>query len=278
MTQKKMFITDLDGTLFRPDQTLSDKDRKSLLQLKDEGIIRVAATGRSVFSLERSLREPLPVDYLIFSTGAGIARYPDPFQNIIMEKSLPESDTEYAAAFLDTLDIDYMIQNTIPDNHIFSYRFNTNNNNDFLTRISYYKKYCTALDGNLRMPSSQLLVIVPDNKADAILKTIKNKLRNFSIIRATSPFDGKTVWIEILPQNTSKSIAAAWLTETLGITKKNTVAIGNDYNDEDLLSWAQKGYVVENAPAELKSRFKTVASNKNSGVSEAIKNAFETIF
>ena len=278
MTQKKMFITDLDGTLFRPDQTVSKADKTSMIQLEKEGIIRVAATGRSIFSLERSLKEPLPVDYLIFSTGAGISSYPEPFENILKASGLSESDTEDAASFLETIGVDYMIQNTIPDNHFFSYRLNSGNNSDFITRMNYYKKYCSPLDGNLRMPASQLLVIVPADKGDYILKTVTENLPQFSIVKATSPLDGKTIWVEILPPKTSKSLAAEWLAETLGISGNNTVAIGNDYNDEDLLGWVKKGFVVDNSPSDLKKKFETVASNKNNGVSEAVRNAFKTIF
>ncbi len=274
MMQKKMFITDLDGTLFRPDHTFSGTDITSLKKLKAQGVVRVAATGRSIFSLERSLKEPLPVDYLIFSTGGGIALYPDPFRNILKASTLSESDTEFAATFLETLGVDYMIQNAIPDNHFFNYRFKSKNNSDFITRMEFYKKYCSPLDGNLKMRSSQLLAIVPDNNGNRLFEIIKENLPEFSIIKATSPFDGKTVWIEIFPPGTSKSHAASWLARQLEIPEDNTVAVGNDYNDEDLLHWANQGYVVKNAPEDLKQKFITVASNNNSGVSEAIKNAF----
>ncbi len=276
MSIQKMFITDLDGTLFRHDQTVSTLDKEALLFLKNEDIIRVAATGRSVFSLLRSLKEPLPVDYLIFSTGAGIAKYPNPFQNILKSSHLDENQTEHAAAFLDSLKLDYMIQNPIPDNHIFKYRYHSNNNSDFDVRMQFYKQFCSPLDGNLKLPSSQLLVIAPDQQGGDILEHINEKLKGYSVIKATSPFDHKTTWIEILPKNTSKSIAAQWLADRLGTDRHHTVAVGNDYNDEDMLSWANEGYVVSNAPEALKAKFKTVQSNENNGVCAAVKTAFKT--
>jgi len=46
--------------------------------------------------------------------------------------------------------------------------------------------------------------------------------------------------------------------------------VGNDFNDLDLLEWAQTRFVTANAPAELKKRFPAVASNNQGGVSEAI--------
>ncbi len=82
------------------------------------------------------------------------------------------------------------------------------------------------------------------------------------------------MWIEIFSRGTSKGNAVSWLSNYLGISRENTIAIGNDYNDEDLLSWVDRGFVVNNAPSDLKNRFHTVASNNNCGVTEAIKTGF----
>ena len=49
------------------------------------------------------------------------------------------------------------------------------------------------------------------------------------------------------------------------------MAIGNDYNDMDLLEWTGSGYVVDNAPVELKDRFCPVASNNHGGVADAVE-------
>jgi Cof subfamily protein (haloacid dehalogenase superfamily) len=274
MLTGKMMITDLDGTLFRSNHTFSKTDIQTLEDLKDAGVVRVLATGRSIFSIKRSITQKLPVDYLIFSTGAGIACYPEPLENILKSNSLSIDETKYIVAFLESLGVDYMIQNVIPDNHIFSYRHRSNNNIDFQTRLAFYKGYSSALDFSNIRKSSQLLVIAPENKGNDIFEQIKEELHQFSVIKATSPFDGKTMWIEIFCRGTSKSNAVSWLSNHLGISRTNTIAIGNDYNDEDLLSWVDKGFVVNNAPSDLKNRFHTVASNNNCGVTEAIKTGF----
>jgi len=51
--------------------------------------------------------------------------------------------------------------------------------------------------------------------------------------------------------------------------------VGNDFNDLDLLEWAQTRFVMANAPAELRERFPTVASNDSCGVAEAIARWIE---
>ena len=76
----------------------------------------------------------------------------------------------------------------------------------------------------------------------------------------------------------SKSRTAAWLAEELKIDKSKIVSVGNDYNDLDLLEWTAKGYVVDNAPVDLKDRFSGVASNNNGGVAEAARRWLKNTF
>lgn len=272
----KMFITDLDGTLFRSDHTFSETDINTLEHLGEKGIIRVIATGRSLFSFRRSVRQELPIDYLIFSTGSGIARYPDPENNILIKQGLTSEETTEAAELLDALDLDFMIQKPLPENHRFQYRFHGNGNNDFRTRLSFYKNYCEPLGKNPETfgEASQLLAIVPPEKGLPLLPEIRSALPGLTVIKTTSPFDGETLWIEIFPKAVSKSRAALWLAEKLNVRKSMIIAVGNDYNDEDLLQLSAHSFVVENAPEELKQMHTVVPSNDMSGVSEAAKHAF----
>ena len=68
----QMVITDLDGTLANPEQKISQADLDTLKRLGEMDIIRVIATGRSLYSAIKILDKNLPIDYLLFSSGAGI--------------------------------------------------------------------------------------------------------------------------------------------------------------------------------------------------------------
>ena len=103
-------------------------------------------------------------------------------------------------------------------------------------------------------------------------------LKEFNLIRTTSPLDHKTLWIEIFPKNVSKSSAASWLAEKLSIKKKNILAVGNDYNDQDLLEWSGTSYIAENGPEDLKKKFKNVPSNDSNAVKTAILNWKEIFY
>lgn len=268
-----MFITDLDGTLFRSDHTLSQKDMDTLEALGRSNVVRVLATGRSIFSLERSVAVTLPIDYLVFSTGLGVARYPSPRTQFLKSESLSAEDTRIIASRLTDLDLDYMVQDPVPDNHAFSYRYRGNGNSDFKTRLDFYQGYCRVLDTPIKElgPSSQFITMVPKGHAPDIMDLFRKAFTGYNVIQTTSPFDGQTLWVEIFPKHVSKSHGVEWLARELDIDRGMIAAVGNDYNDEDLLDWAGHGFVVANGPEDLKSRFELVATNNENGVSEAAR-------
>jgi Cof subfamily protein (haloacid dehalogenase superfamily) len=268
---KGLFVTDLDGTLLRSDRTMAESDLRALRRLGDMGITRIIATGRSMYSFNRAVTRDLPVDFIIFSTGAGVIQYPN--RRIIRKVSLEGHEVSQATEVLLSARLDFMIHRPIPDNHMFAYFASTAGNTDFETRISSYSPYAFPLrqgpDGF--GPATQLLVVLPPRQGKPIIAALRQKLSDFSVIQTTSPMDGKSIWIEIFPPNVSKSLTGEWLAMKLGIDPQKVLSLGNDYNDIDLLEWSGTSFVVDNAPDDLKKRFPVVASHNENGVSEAVE-------
>ena len=270
-TAAGLFITDLDGTLLRSDRTFSETDLGSLQRLGRRGVVRVVATGRSIFSYSKVAAAGLPVDYVVFSTGAGVAEHPG--GRIVRSVSLEAGEVRQAVAVLRSLQLDFMVQRPIPDTHVFGYSAATPANLDFEARISLYRPFAFPLNDNIDGfgPATQLVAIVPPAQAPAALAAVRQKLTALTVIQTTSPLDGRSTWIELFPSGISKGLTAEWLAGELGIPQARTLSIGNDFNDLDLLEWAHTRFVTANAPAELKERFPAVASNNQGGVSEAIE-------
>jgi hypothetical protein len=213
----------------------------------------------------------LPVDYIIFSTGAGVLKYDT--GKIIRKVNIEPHEVRRACDILKACGLDFMVHRTIPDNHMFAYSRSNDGNTDFERRIELYQQFAIPLsdDSDDFGPATQLLAIVPPAKTNSALETIRGQMIDFNVIRTTSPLDGRSTWIEIFPTTVSKSLTAAWLADTLGIDQQMIVSVGNDYNDIDLLEWTPSSYVVNNAPSDLKNRFTCVASNNNGGVAEAVR-------
>ena len=49
------------------------------------------------------------------------------------------------------------------------------------------------------------------------------------------------------------------------------MAFGNDYNDSDLLAWADQAYVTQEAPPELRALYQQVAAPAQAGFSQAVQ-------
>lgn len=267
-----MVVTDLDGTLLNPQQQISDEDVQSLKLLGDNKVYRVIATGRSIYSLNKVIPTDFPIDYLIFSSGSGILNWNT--KEILHAQSLNSDEVVIIARFLTKMNIDFMIQKPIPDNHHFVYHQTGDENPDFFHRIKIYEQFARPLTSDLKEfgDACQFVAIIP--KDVSIYEIIKNKLSQFKVIRTTSPFDGNSIWIEIFPKAVSKGAAAAWLCQRLGCDPTAVVGIGNDYNDIDLLNWTQHSIIVANAPQELKQKFEITDSNINSGFTKAVQKKF----
>ncbi|MCP4117347.1 MAG: HAD-IIB family hydrolase [Desulfobacteraceae bacterium] len=274
-----MFITDLDGTLLRDDKRLADSDISALEALGARGITRVVATGRSWDSFREIMEKlgfmgpgrVLPVDYVIFSTGAGIMAFPQ--ADLIQQYALDPSEVDRITTYFEGQGLDYMVHKPIPRTREFVFRSHGRSNPDFWSRIELYRHCASVMEpGKINGfgRATQVLAIVPKNEAPGVVSRARQALTGLSVIKATSPLDNRSVWIEVFPRSVSKSQAASWLGKRLGADPANVVALGNDYNDLDLLDWAGYGFVVDNAPADLKSRFRTVCSNNRCGVARAI--------
>jgi len=266
---RKAVFTDLDGTLLDSKGQLSSSNRQALEFLSQQNILRVIVTGRSMVSAKQVLNDQFPIDLLVTSTGGEIFTFPD---HLLYSTVMAPQHVRDAAKLLQSLKLDFMIHSITPKTHCIKWRRNTIQNRDFEKRLQMYSKYQEALPNNLDTldVATQLLAICPNDKNKRIKNILEQELIECNIVRTTSPLDHSSIWYEILPKETSKSKSAIWICQHHGIDPQRTFAIGNDYNDLDLLRWSSSPYVVENAPSELRREFPVVSSNINSGFADAV--------
>lgn len=280
ISKPELIITDLDGTLLQDNQIISKRDIDTLEYIKQKNIFRVIATGRSVFSAKKVLNNDFPIDYLIFSSGAGMLNWKT--KEIIFSENLNKEKFLKISDIFISEQIDFMIHYPIPDNHKFKYYKTNKTNSDFDNRCKLYEDYASILDvENIEFEKScQIIAILNNNVSEfeKIKNKILSKVSDIKIIRATSPLDGKSIWMEIFSDKVSKGIAAKYLCDILNVDQRNTIGIGNDYNDLDLLHWASQSFIVGNAPEELKSKFKVTETNSNNGFTKAVMHILNNKF
>ena len=263
-------FTDLDGTLLGSDQKLSSANHDALVMLGQHGILRVVVTGRSLFSCRRVLNRSFPIDILVTSTGAGIFSYPD-FE-LLFDQALTKTEVSESIEVLNALKLDFMVHDPVPDNHRFRWYQHTAHNPDFAHRLTLYQGHHRPIEKLAKFDriSTQLVAVSLPGDNGSALPYLKQKLSGLTVIRTTSPLDHQSTWYEIFPSDVSKSSAAAWVCSKFNLELNEVFAIGNDYNDLDLLLWCNRSRVVANAPAELTSEFEIVASHDDDGFAQAV--------
>ena len=267
-----MVVTDFDGTLRQSKGEVSNADLETLVRLGSEGYVRVVATGRSLFSLFRAIDTEFPIDYVIFSSGVGVQEFKT--QRIIRKTSLNRNEILAVWKLLEPLNLDYMIHAAVPDNHEFFYRCSGKANSDFDARLELYAGYHRKLNEPPDIAeATQFVIIDPDPDALTRLQKIRGGLTDLEVVRTTSPLDGRAVWTEILPAKATKGRAAGWLANKLEIERETTVAIGNDFNDWDLLEWGTKSYVVADAPDPLRKTFTPLNASAGGALTESVHTA-----
>lgn len=270
----KMIISDLDGTLLNSNGKISETNLKTLKLLENKNVIRVFATGRSLFSCRKAIDKNTPHDYLAFTTGAGILK--NSTNKLLYAQNIEKQDVIKVVEILKNENVNFIITEKIPENHNFYYH-KKYDEEDFLMRIKNYENFAQTIDFENINTAAQLIVILKQNQEkdfENLSEKILNRIKNVNIIKSTSPQNGKNIWLEIYPKNITKRFAVEYIAKIHKIDKKEILGIGNDYNDIDFLDFCGTSYVTANAPDSLKKKYKVTDSNDNDGFSKVINKYF----
>ena len=269
-----MIITDLDGTLLGKGSKVGSRNVETLRMLKKRGVIRVVATGRVLYSVRKVLDEDFPIDYLVFSSGTGVLDCSS--GELLRSTSLEKEEIEEAVDFFRNENLNFMLHAPVPDNHYCLVGPSEDTyTEDFERRLKIYNEFATHWSESSRLlkswdhKASIILCSCHKEKGDELFERLSQKLKNSKVVRSTSPLNNDYYWVEVIPEEATKALASKWLKNHLGY-KESVMAIGNDFNDLDLLEWADDSFVVENAPLSMREKFQVVGSNEENGFSQAV--------
>lgn len=265
----RMIVSDLDGTLFFPEHGIHQDEIDTFKALGDKRVLRVVATGRSWAGTRKTLPLDFPIDYLVFSSGAGIVDWKT--QELLVCHNLTPEQVSRATTVFMQQELDFMIHDPIPENHRFRFHRTDKPNTDFDRRLQLHWNNGMPLSPKaVGDHASQLLAIHPGGDPTQPYEALRAALPDFSIVRATSPLDGKSFWLEAFSANVSKSQGAQWLADKIGLSAPAVLAVGNDYNDWDLLRWAGTARIMDNAPTVLREEFENIPCADRVGVTQAV--------
>lgn len=273
----KMFITDLDGTLLDDRKNIPEANLMALKKLLEHQILITVFTGRNYHSAKPFI-DALDIDIpVVFQNGAFIMNPRS--QEVLYQSLLPaleaQSITETALAsgfdviaytgFRDLPDM--VVQRT--DWHGSPFEAYVRHNSERIQTVP-------SLPAALRSLTdfSQLAVIGPEGE----LRRLEDRIRNLypeSVSPILSSVLNGTGFLEFFGPHVSKGIALERVLERFQIEAGQTVFIGDNYNDLELMEKVGFPVAVGNSPEPIKKRCRlVVAGNNESGVAEAVHRIF----
>lgn len=100
-------------------------------------------------------------------------------------------------------------------------------------------------------------------------------MQQVTVLRTEYPLRDLTI-VDVLDRDCSKGHALARWAGYRGIAREQVMAIGDNYNDVEMLAFAGLPFIMENASQELKARgWATTYSNDNCGVAAAVNRVLD---
>lgn len=239
-TRPLMVCLDLDGTTIDYDSVLHPEVRDAVLATSAAGHTVVIATGRTLMATLPLARElELTTGYLVCSNGAVVVRlHPElPEGHEIVEKVT--FDPGPALALLrEHLPGAFVAAEVIGVGHRISAGFPQDLLQGELTLASWEELGSE--------PVTRLTFHDPGGTEQEFLDAIDDiglHGVNYSV--------GYTAWLDLAPEGVSKASALEGVRRWLGVEPGDTLAVGDQRNDLEMLDWAARGVAMGQAPAEV---------------------------
>lgn len=235
-----MICTDLDGTLYKNDKTISRENKEAIEHFKSEGGAFTFITGRlPYYSLDayRTAQPNVPFGCI---NGGGV--YDGEKNSYVWKMALREEALELVR-YIEERFSDVGIQLCCFDKTYFAKENSTTVRFRQITGLPNitcdYRNFCE--------PIAKIMFCT--DVEDEIL-AVEKALREHKIADKFDFIRSERTLFEILPKGVNKGLALAKLAEHLNIDVSKTVAVGDYNNDVAMLRDAGCGVAVANASRE----------------------------
>lgn len=282
----KLIVMDLDGTLLNSYGEVSLENRKAIQYALEKNVELVLASGRDPKTIEKLSLELGIKNYLISGNGASI--YDIKEQKNIYENFIDKEKALKVAQICKENSIFFNVYTTngiITESLDFNVKvFNNENNNkpnDKKTNIEVVKDIYNYIEEN----EPQILKIIICDNSKIIFNNIMEKLKdvkNIEILNVehmskkilrigTEEVGVEYFYTEITNKNANKWSAIEYLIKLLKITKEETICIGDNINDYEMVKNSGLGIAMKNSALEKEKIAKYITEDNNSnGVGNAI--------
>ncbi|MER7873647.1 HAD family hydrolase [Streptomyces solisilvae] len=260
----RLIATDLDGTLLRPDHTVSARTRDALTAATAAGAAHIVVTGRTV-PVARHILDDLGYQGLAVC-GQGSQLYHAGEHRLLTSVTLDRQVAQLALAKLEA-EIGPLAlaaaRDGLDGEVLFGEGYRMDH--DGMSLVSF-----TDPAELWSEPISKLYIQHPELGDDALADAARTAAGG--LVGVTMAGAGL---VELLPLGLTKATGLSLAARRLGMTADDAIAFGDMPNDIPMFGWAGHGVAMANAHRDLKAVADEItASNTEEGIAVVLERLF----
>ncbi|MGH9863788.1 MAG: Cof-type HAD-IIB family hydrolase [Candidatus Acidiferrales bacterium] len=269
----RLIAMDIDGTLLDSRHELPTANREAIVEAHARGIEIMLVTGRR-FDFARLISEQLPCELtLVVNNGALIkSKAGETHLRHLLPRALAR---EVLAATADFRSGAAVVFDRVREGQLIFERIDWNDpvSGGYYQRNREFIAECVPLENSLDEDPLQVMFVGSVARMRAANSALKSMLRVSDFSLALTEYEQRDLSIlDVIQRGCSKGAALAEWARRRGIRREEIMAIGDNWNDRDMLEFAGLPVLMGNSAAELKSLGWTVTlSNDEAGVAAAIR-------
>ncbi len=233
----KVAALDVDGTLVDETNALSPAVRDAVLALADAGVAIVVATGRAMpGTMEVVDRLGLQDGTAVTSNGAIVISYHpvEVLHSVTFDASeavrrvlerIPD-----ALVAVEEIGVGYRVNQPFPEGEVSG-------------QITV-----EHVDSLVAEPVTRVVIRAPEHDAKEFAEVVEGLG-----LTETNYYIGFTSWLDLAPQGVSKASGLELVCAKLDVAQADVLAVGDGFNDVEMLQWAGRGVAMGQAPEHVQA-------------------------
>jgi Cof subfamily protein (haloacid dehalogenase superfamily) len=274
----RLIAIDIDGTLLNPEFKISETDLTTLRRVHAQGIEIILVTGRRhTFALP--IAQQLGFDLWLISSNGAVTRSlaGETFHRDLLPEATCRELVRVMQEFrgqtvltFDGNDLHGDASGTIVLERLDQLEGSIQR---WLEKNMQYIKFVVPIEDALTCDPVQAMFCGPVAHMQRVLRVLGSCGLPITVLRTEYPGRDLSI-VDVLNAGCSKGHALERWANYRRITREQVMAVGDNYNDIEMLAFAGHPFIMGNASEELRSRGWTLTrSNAESGVAAAIEHA-----
>jgi Cof subfamily protein (haloacid dehalogenase superfamily) len=273
----RLIAIDIDGTLLNPEFQISETDLATLRRAHAQGIEIILVTGRRhTFALP--IAQQLGFDLWLISSNGAVTRSlaGETFHRDLLPEGtcrellhLMQEFRGQTVLTFDGNDLPGDASGTIVIERLDKLEASIQR---WLEKNMKYIQFVVPIENALTTDPVQAMFCGPVAEMQRVLRVLGSSGLPITVLRTEYPGRDLSI-VDVLNAGCSKGHALERWANYRHITREQVMAIGDNYNDIEMLAFAGHPFIMGNASKELRSRGWTLThSNAESGVAAAIEH------